>query len=90
MPGEYGPGPQAQPLAYWEHVHAAAFYAQLERRDEALDAVAAFEEAVERERREGNPRASIELAIPDTQTYYKNQDDRDHWLEGYRKAGLDV
>ena len=62
MPGEYGIGPQAQPLAYWEHVHAAAFYAQLERRDEALDAVAAFEEAVE----------------------------RDHWLEGYRKAVLDV
>jgi len=30
------------------------------------------------------------LAIRDTQTYYKNQDDRDHWLEGYRKAGLDV
>ena len=37
-------------------------YAQLERCDEALDAVAAFEEAVE----------------------------RDHWLEGYRKAVLDV
>jgi len=49
MPGEYGPGPQAQPLVYREHVHAAAFYAQLERRDEALDAVAAFEEAVERD-----------------------------------------
>ena len=65
-------------------------YAQLERCDEALDAVAAFEEAVERERREGNPRVTIELAILDTQTYYKNQDDRDHWLEGYRKAVLDV
>ena len=25
-----------------------------------------------------NPRVSIELAIRDTQTYYKNQDDRDH------------
>ncbi len=47
-------------------------------------------EAVELERREGNPRVAIELAIRDTQTYYKNQDDRDHWLEGYRKAGLDV
>ena len=52
--------------------------------------MAAFEEAVELERREGNPRVTIELAIRDTQTYYKNQDDRDHWLEGYRKAGLDV
>ncbi len=49
--------------------------------------MAAFEEAVELERREGNPRVTIELAIRDTQTYYKNQDDRDHWLEGYRKAG---
>ncbi len=47
-------------------------------------------EAVELERREGNPRVAIELAIRDTQTYYKNQDDRDHRLEGYRKAGLDV
>ncbi len=37
-----------------------------------------------------NPRVSIELAIRDTRTYYKNQDDRDHWFEGYRKAGLDV
>ena len=53
-------------------------------------AVAAFEEAVELERREGNPRVTIELAIRDTQTHYKNQDDRDHWLDGYRKAGLDV
>ncbi len=33
--------------------------------------------------------AAFEEAV-EPQTYYKNQDDRDHWLEGYRKAGLDV
>ena len=75
---------------YWGHLQAAACYAQLERRDEALNAVAAFEEALERERREGNPGASIERALRHTQTYYKNQDDRDHWLEGFRKAGFEV
>ncbi len=68
----------------------AACYAQLERRDEALNAVASFEQGVERERREGNPRVSIEMAIRDTQTFYKSQDDRDHWLEGFRKAGFEV
>ncbi len=36
------------------HARVAACYAQLERRDEAREAVAAFEQAVERERREGN------------------------------------
>ncbi len=75
---------------YWAHVHAAACFAQLERRDAVVGAVAAFEEAAERERREGNPGVSIELAIRDTQTFYKNQDDRDHWLEGFRKAGFEV
>ncbi|MCH8155220.1 MAG: tetratricopeptide repeat protein [Proteobacteria bacterium] len=75
---------------YWIHPKAAACYAQLERRDEAREAVAAFERAVERERREGNPGASIEASVRMTQTYYKSQDDRDHWLEGFRKAGLPV
>jgi TolB-like protein len=75
---------------YWIYPKAAACYAQLERRDEAREAVASFEQAVERERREGNLRASIEFAIRGTQTNYKHQDDRDHWLEGFRKAGFEV
>ncbi len=75
---------------YWVHAKVAACYAQLERRDEAREAVASFEQAVERERREGNLRASIEFAIRGTQTNYKHQDDRDHWLEGFRKAGFVV
>ncbi len=33
--------------------------------------------------------AAFEEAV-EPHTYYKNQDDRDHWLEGYRNAGLDV
>ncbi len=75
---------------YWVHAKVAARYAQLERRDEAREAVAAFEQAVERERREGNPEASIEAVIRRWQTYYKSQDDRDHLLEGFRKAGFEV
>jgi adenylate cyclase len=75
---------------YWIHCKAAACYAQLERRNESRKAVASFEQAVEVERGEGNRRASVELAIRDTQTYLKNQDDRDHWLEGFRKAGFEV
>ncbi len=68
----------------------AACYAQLEQLDVARGALAALEEAIELERREGNPGASIEAAIRRTQAYYKSRDDRDHWLEGYRKAGLPV
>ena len=36
----------------------------------------------------GNPGASVEAAIRDVKTYYKSQEYRDHWLEGFRKAGL--
>ena len=75
---------------YWVFVEIAACYGQLERHDEARDAIAAFEDAVERERSEGNPRASMDLAVREARTFYKNQEDTDHWLEGYRKAGLDV
>ena len=75
---------------YWVHAKMAACYAQLEQPDVARGALAALEEAIERERRDGNPGASIEVAIRRTQTYYKSQDDRDHWLEGFRKAGIEV
>ncbi len=75
---------------YWVPAKVAACYAQLEQPDVARGALAAFEKAVERERREGNLEASIEAVIWRLQTYYKNQDDRDHWLEGYRKAGFEV
>ena len=75
---------------YWVHAKMAACYAQLEQPDVARGALAALEEAIERERRDGNPGASIEVAIRRTQTYYKSRDDRDHWLEGYRKAGIEV
>ena len=74
----------------WVYVEIAACYGQRERYDEARDAIAAFEDAVERERSEGNPRASMDLAVREARTVYKNQEDTDHWLEGYRKAGLDV
>ena len=37
-----------------------------------------------------NPLLSIEMAIRDTQTYYKYLGNRDHYFRGNRKAGLDV
>jgi TolB-like protein/Tfp pilus assembly protein PilF len=75
---------------YWVYVELAACYGQLDRHDQARDTVAAFEEAAERERREGNPLASINLAIRGAGIYYKIQENTDHWLEGLRKAGFDV
>jgi TolB-like protein len=77
-------------LPYWVYIEIAACYGQLERHEEARDAVGAFEDAVARERKEGNPSASMELAIREARTSYKNQEDTDHWLEGLTKAGFDV
>ena len=73
----------------WVYVALAACYGQLDRHDQARDTVTAFEEAVERERPEGNALASIDLAKRGAGMYYKNQEDTDHWLEGLRKAGLE-
>ncbi len=66
------------------YIELAAAYAQLDQMDEAR-------EALER----------VYRSMPETvdlgQTFFHNdlipiarQEDRDHWLEGYRKAGLDV
>ena len=51
-------------------------------------AFAALEEAVEQQWREGNPDASVEWILSQASHYYKNPDDREHWLDGLRKAGL--
>jgi TolB-like protein len=61
----------------------AAAFAQLDRIDEARTAMAQFE----RIRPEGFD--AVRVAHSHARTCAR-QEDRDHWLEGYRKAGLDV
>ncbi len=51
---------------------------------------AALEETIEEQRREGDPDASVEWILSQAGHYYKNVDDREHWLDGLRKAGLEV
>jgi TolB-like protein len=67
------------------HIYAAlaAVYAQLGRVDEARDAVATYQ----RERPKNSEFASLLAAHL---KMCARQEDADHWLEGYRKAGLDI
>jgi TolB-like protein/Flp pilus assembly protein TadD len=67
------------------HIYAvlAAVYAQLGRMDEARDAVAMYQ----RERPKNSEFASLLAAHL---KMCARQEDADHWLEGYRKAGFDV
>ena len=76
--------------AAWVHRGLVAAYAQLGRLDDARRAFAALEETIEQQRREGDPDASVERMLSQAGHYYKNADDREHWLDGLRKAGLDV
>jgi adenylate cyclase len=74
----------------WVHRNLVAAYAQLGRLDDARRTFAALEETIEQQRREGDPDASVEKILRQAGHYYKNEDDREHWLDGLRKAGLDV
>jgi TolB-like protein/Flp pilus assembly protein TadD len=69
--------------APWTHGYLAACYAQLGRMDEAREAVQAFRDAA----KEGySAEDYIRMDLP----MYGDPAIRDHWLEGYRKAGLEV
>lgn len=69
--------------APWTHGYLAACYAQMDRLNEAWDEVRAYKDAA----KEGYAAEDyIKLDLPT----YKNPLIRDHWLEGYRKAGLKV
>jgi adenylate cyclase len=76
--------------AAWVHRGLVAAYAQLGRLDDARRAFAALEETIEQQRREGDPDASVEWILSQAGHYYKNEDDREHEIDGLRKAGLDV
>ncbi len=74
----------------WVHRGLVSAYAQLGRLDDARRAFAALEETIEQQRREGDPDASVEWILSQAGHYSKYQEDREHWIDGLRKAGLDV
>jgi hypothetical protein len=65
------------------YVALAAAFAQLDRIDDVRTTMAQFE----RIRPEGFD--AVKVAHSHARTCAR-QEDADHWLEGYRKAGLDV
>ena len=74
----------------WSHCLLAACYAQIGRLDEArseLDAFISEREREFRERGEAPPRSRLELVLSRADRY-RNPLDREHFLDGLRKAGL--
>ena len=77
-------------LDRWSHGLLAACYAQIGRLDEArseLDAFISEREHELKERGEMPPRSRLELALSRADRY-RNPLDREHFLDGLRKAGL--
>jgi adenylate cyclase len=74
----------------WSHCLLAACYAQIGRLDEARSELEMFISERERElkeRGETPPRNRLELALSRAERY-RNPSDREHFLDGLRKAGL--
>ena len=69
--------------APWTHLYLAASYAQLGRIAEARDEVQAFRDAA----KEGY---SVQDYIAMDLPMYGDPSIKDHWLEGYLKAGLEI
>ncbi len=69
--------------APWTHYYLAACYAQLGRKDEARDELRAFRDTA----KEGY---SAEDYIAMDMPTFGDPAIMDHWLEGYRKAGLEI
>jgi tetratricopeptide (TPR) repeat protein len=74
----------------WSHGLLAACYAQMGRLDEARSETDAFVSQRQREleeRGEAPPRSSLDFALARA-ARYRNSSDREHFLDGLRKAGL--
>jgi tetratricopeptide (TPR) repeat protein len=77
-------------LDRWSHGLLAACYAQMGRLDEARSESDAFVSERQRElkdRDEAPPRSRLDLALARADRY-RNPLDREHFLDGLRKAGL--
>jgi TolB-like protein len=83
---------QIRPLDRWHHGLLAMCYAQVNRLDEASAEIAMFVDARQKEISEHSPSVSVsdlDLAL-ERVNRYRVQADRNHFLDGLRKAGLSV
>jgi adenylate cyclase len=81
---------EMRPLDRWSHGLLAACYAQAGRHDEARSESEAFISERQRElkeRGEAPPRSRLDLGLARAERY-RDPLDREHFLEGLRKAGL--
>ena len=82
---------QIRPLDRWFHAYLAACYAQMDRMEEARAEIAVFVKARQRElleaRSEPLRAQTLDLAL-ERASRYRNKADRDHLLDGLRRAGL--
>ena len=81
---------EMRPLHRSGHAYLAACYAHMNRMDEARAEIAIFVEASQRQLRESGQNArpaTIGLAL-ERAGRYRNPSDREHFLDGLRKAGL--
>ena len=81
---------EMRPLDRWSHGLLAACYAQTGRLDEARSELETFVSEREhelKERGQALPRRRLELALSRADRY-RNPLDREHFLDGLRKAGL--
>ena len=77
-------------LDRWHHAYLAACLGQLGRLEEAREEATMFINIREKElveRGEPVPASALDLAL-ERADRYRNQDDRDHFLDGLRKAGF--
>ena len=77
-------------LDRWHHAYLAACLGQLGRLEEAREEATMFINIREKElveRGEPVPARALDLAL-ERADRYRNQDDRDHFLDGLRKAGF--
>jgi adenylate cyclase len=81
---------ETRSLDRWSHGLLAGCYAQMGRLDEArpeLDAFVSERQREMKERGEAPPRNRLDLALARADRY-RNPSDREHFLDGLRKAGL--
>jgi adenylate cyclase len=69
--------------AHWTHIYLAACYAQLGRIVEAQDEVQAFKDAAKKG-------YTVQDVISGDLPMYGQESIKDHWLDGYRKAGIEI
>ena len=77
-------------LDRWHHAYLAACYAHMNRLDDAHSQIAEFVDAIQKEHKErGEAAHPVTLtSASERANRYRNLSDREHFLDGLRKAGL--